>query len=1101
MNGLPLVLTIFATAAAVVRAVWAVKDSRKASRATTPTHINVRWGVASGVHNQQGVPVAIVGEESQLLLTLDNSSATEGARVDIRQPKAASGIEYRSTPVDRDFCLGPRESRDMHFLIVPSVEGRIDLPAPAVCQLGHQSKKKVALPEPQPLKLAIEKPSAPLLEVRRNVSPAKAKVQEVVRLSYHLRNQGNRTAKQIEITPPIPQGVLALDHQTHALMCPGYGAIMSTFNLRITNHGVMEFPEHLIYYEDHTGDRYQCSMPALKLEVSFRPATHLLARDAEMVRLREVREELLAGRGRLVVIPGEAGGGKSRLVEEFLRESEQHDLVIVKGDSVQMHQAIPLFPFRAIATQLNSWLKTQGRPTHNTTKAQADSFDQLSNGSWGAPDSTSVPPQESQLGPESIRALTLEAIQRASQIRYMILCLEDIHWCDSGSLDLIELLALKLAELPVLIIATYRVEALAISEQERGPFSATLHRLRQRSLMLELPPLKPFSEEQTRQFVSTAFFRNDFPPYLGHILHEETGGNPLFLFEVLELLREKGIIYCEDGQWRMTGSIQVLRDIIPSTVEAVIRLRLDCLSEDQRTELQKASILGRRFPFPLWREISGRPEDDLVQFVEDYMNYQLVQEEDPHHERLAFTHAKIQEVIYANIRDLRRRRMHQRAAEVMEERLKGGDRVDPAELAQHYYHAADHRAALPYLIQSARVNNMVNNTHEARQDLLHAEQCIGELGATVDVALVLEFHNARGESFVNTGDYGMAMDSYRQCIELARRAGNKRQEAWALNMSADIERHHGNYSESEKIYEQCRDLAKEAGDSYLLAETTKDLGLLLYRRAVAERSLSQWETAAESLKRAQGFLMQSLDYCEGLHEAGKLRRGIERQACNYLGIIKETAGQLQEAEEYCNRCLQLTQRYDLSPYYVHDSYGELRRLQGRLQEAEDHYKAFLDYAITHGLRREEAKAYNNLGVVLLDRSDYDGASRYFDLSLEASAKLGARDLRIETLIMKGMTWAYRNQAGQAVQCYRESLHLRALSLEGEPADALRHLAEVGTAEEVYREVGEELLARGQLARAQAFLQQCLADTPDDEKAKQLLERCRKIQERQDSDAP
>lgn len=1092
MNSLALMLSIVGTTAAVIGVAVAILRYRKDSTVVTKTSVRVTWRLATENKNRQGSPVAILGTESRLLLGIENTSTTEAVKLEIQQPRRVSGIQYKSMLQERCVHLEPGEAKDIHFHIIPEIEGKINLPAPIIYTVGHRSRERLILPEKKPLELVIEQPSAPHLEVSRTITPAKPEVYEMVGLIYHLENQGNAIAKQITITPPIPSGVDVLDQGPSPFICPGYGTVTTIVYLKAKSDGTMEFPNHEITYEDDKGNHYQCSVPALKLDVSFRPAADLLGRDVEMGKLREAREKLTAGRGQLILIPGEAGAGKSRLAEEFLGESQRHGLITVKVDCTQMHQAIPFLPFKILLMQLQSCIDTPERGMCTTTPAEVQSIDSFGDIRLPELHASTMPFQESHLGPENVRILVQEALQKVSTTKSLIVCLEDIHWCDSGSLDLVEFLAPRLQEMPILLIGTYRLEALALSEQEHGPFSTTLNYLRQRHLLYELPPLKLFSEKQTQQFIYSAFPQHAFPPEISNVLYEETGGNPLFLIEVLELLREQGVIQRNDDKWYMTKGIELVRDTIPSTVEAVIRLRLDHLSEEQRAELEKASIFGKRFLFPLWHELSGRPEDDLVSFIDQYMKYQLVQEEDPREERFTFTHAKIQEVVYANIRELRRRRMHHKAAEVLEERQKHGQKIDPAEIAQHYYRAANYGAALPYLIKAGGINNMVNNTYEARQNLRHAEECISKLGDAVDTRLVVEFYRTRGESFVNTGDYDKAKEECARCIELARKVSNDIQVAWALNMLADIERHQGNYAQSEEIYKQCHDLAEKEGDNYLLTEIAKDMGLLLYRRGVVERALSQWGTATESFRTAERFLMEALHRCEGLDVAEKLRRGIERQAYNYLGIIKVTEGHYGEAEEYYDRCEQLTKRYNLAPY-VQNSYGELRRRQGRLIEAKKHYEAFLDYASRAGLKLEQARAYNNLGIVLLDQGDLDGAHRNFDQSLELTSNIGVRDTRIETLIMKGIAWARQDEHEKALDHYRESLRLRAESQKGSDADKDRNVADNGTAEEVYREVGEELVARGEFTKAQDFLERCLATAPDDPKARQLLERCRQIQ--------
>jgi predicted ATPase len=1087
MDGLSLTLTIVGTTATVIGVAWAIVHERKASPKLI-AQVKVTWRLAMEMKNWQGLPVAILGMESKLVLGIENASTTDAVNLEIRQPKPVSGIQYKSLLHERRVILGLGESKHIHFDIIPKIEGKFDIPSPVIYQVGYRSRGKTILPETKPLELVIEKPSVPHLEASRTVTPVKTKVQEVVGLHYKLKNEANGVARQIKITPLMPSGVEMVDQEAPPVTCSGYGMVTITIYLKAKNDGIMELPGHDITYEDDKGSRNLCSVPPLKLEVSFRPAAHLLGRDVELGMLREAREELIAGRGRLVLIPGEAGAGKSRLAEEFLRESQRYSLTVIKGDCAQMHQAIPFHPFKTILTQLQSYTEVSETGTSAAPPEQVQPANSLGGTRSAKSRAPTMSFQESQLEQGNARALVLEVLQKVSKVKPLIVCLEDLHWCDSGSLDILQYIVQHLHEFPLLVIATYRPEEVATSERTPNPFNKALREFRRHhDTVQELPILKPLNSKQVQEFIDSAFPGNSFPPEFADILYQDTEGNPLFLVEVLELLYSPtvGAIVRRDNGWHLIKDIQDVQNRIPATVEAVIQTRLEHLSEEERIELEAAAVLGRQFFFRLWLELSGRSEDELITFAGRYMDYELIREDDPHQEKLIFTHSKIHEVVHQAIRELRRRRMHRRAAELLQSSTSEKQQLPAAELAYHYFEAGDYSAALPYLLTSAHSNVIVNNNYEALRELKRAENALDNLGReTVEDSLLMQFHRELGNVYTNRGEYLLAKDEFQSCLGLAERSGDDKARAWALNSLADINRLTGKYEESERLYLECATLAERVDDSLLLIEVKKDLGQLHYRWGVALRALSQDDKAAASFRSAESYLHDVIARVSNLDTDEIERRELERQAYNYLGIICETEGRYEEAEEYYFHCKEITERFHLQQY-VHNSLGELRRQQGRLEEAIEHYRAFLQYAKRAGARREQAMAHNNIGIVHLDKGEYNEAKHSFDQSLDLSLDAGLDEIRIETLIMKGLTLEMEKQP-EAMKYYLEALRLRA-SMGGETEG---QIALEGAQAEVYREIGEELLAYGEFSKAGYFLEHCLSISPDDPKAQELLRRCR-----------
>ena len=264
--------------------------------------------------------------------------------------------------------------------------------------------------------------------------------------------------------------------------------------------------------------------------------------------------------------------------------------------------------------------------------------------------------------------------------RSLVLLLDDLHWADPASLDLLRFLARQLAALPLLLLATYRADELT----RRHPLYQLLPLLvrEARAATLELRALP---DEAVRALVRVRYAlaapdEARVVAYLG----ERAEGHPLFVGEVLRTLEEESVLHRADDGWRL-GDLG--RVGVPRLLRQVIEGRLDRLGEEEQRLLAVAAVIGQDVPFELWAAVADSDEDALLGAAERAVGAHLVVETADGGVR--FAHALIREALYEGTAALRRRRLHRRAGEA----LAALPSPDPDAVAYHYRQAGDARAA------------------------------------------------------------------------------------------------------------------------------------------------------------------------------------------------------------------------------------------------------------------------------------------------------------------------------------------------------------------------------------------------------------------------
>jgi class 3 adenylate cyclase/tetratricopeptide (TPR) repeat protein len=418
-----------------------------------------------------------------------------------------------------------------------------------------------------------------------------------------------------------------------------------------------------------------------------------VGREKELAELILSLDQVTAGNGRLVMLGGEPGVGKTRLAEEVLAEARRRGHLAVTGRCYENAGAQPYSPFIELVEE-------SGRLIDDDTMRQAL-------GEGGGEVARLVPalrrrfpelPPPVELPPEQERRYLYNSIRefvgRASDMQPICVLLDDLHWADEGSLLLLDRIAEDLSGLRVLLIGTYRDVELDLSR----PLARTLDGLVRRHLASRLS-IRRLPEADVGRMLE-ALGGATPPPALVGSIYAETEGNPFFVEEVFKHLAESGLIIDPEGRWRSDLNVSELE--VPESVRLVVGRRLERLGENARRALSEAAIVGRLFDFRLLQLIAGDlGEDSLLDALDEAERAGLVTSAAAGDDvRYQFAHELIRQTLLTGLSALRRQRLHLRVAEAMEQVYGESPSDQAAEIARHLIEAgasADRRKAVHYL--------------------------------------------------------------------------------------------------------------------------------------------------------------------------------------------------------------------------------------------------------------------------------------------------------------------------------------------------------------------------------------------------------------------
>jgi class 3 adenylate cyclase/tetratricopeptide (TPR) repeat protein len=402
------------------------------------------------------------------------------------------------------------------------------------------------------------------------------------------------------------------------------------------------------------------------------------------------------GAGACVVVEGEAGMGKSRLISEFRESLSKQRYAWLQGNAYAYFQNVPYLAvidllMRATGIRdgdssevIRQKLADELPKTYRDNESMVQMVEQLFSLTGG--NIPYIPPESWK---KQIRQALVGLIESQSKVKPTIICIEDLHWADPSTASLLKRI-LRVTELPVLFLISFRPRGpVSISRQAVHPYYRWSH--------IQLTGLSP---ENAAEMAKSMLQSDRIPGSLLRFVSDRLDGNPFFLEEAVNALVDSKALVKKDGGWVAGGEFGATA--FSSGIAAVIAARLDRLGEAVKEIVQEAAVLGRRFSPEVLRQVSSNParvEDSLALLK----SLGLMMDCDaPGADGCQFKHSLIQEVAYAHLLKRQRRNLHEKIAKVMERQRPDRGEAYSETLAYHFSRGQSVPRAIYYLQRSGR---------------------------------------------------------------------------------------------------------------------------------------------------------------------------------------------------------------------------------------------------------------------------------------------------------------------------------------------------------------------------------------------------------------
>ncbi|NJN66886.1 MAG: tetratricopeptide repeat protein [Chloroflexaceae bacterium] len=768
--------------------------------------------------------------------------------------------------------------------------------------------------------------------------------------------------------------------------------------------------------------------------IPFTPLTPLVGRQTEVAHLNAALDGLQQGRGQIVMIEGEAGIGKSRLVEELCHLARQRGLSGVLGRGQSIEQRTPYRAWRDVFTTYFD-LATGTDPTErheqvrrvvqDVAPEQLERLPLLNDVLLlHFPETSLTRSLNPMLRQQSLVIFLLALLRAWSCERPLVIVLDDAHWLDSLSWELVGEIArslLLLANVPLLLLLVSR--PLNEHEQHEGIRHAPGIRAMEKTstLYLDALPSADTVELVTRRL---GLEPGTLPPPLTEMIEQHAGGNPLFVEALIDVLQEQGSISIEpapDGEpgkrCVLHGDVREAIKALPTHIHGLVLSRFDRLPSDVQIILRVAAVIGQVFGYALLRDVLNTctvmTDPGLQHHLADLVTRDLAH---PQHDEpelsYRFKHIVVQEVIYQTLLFSWRHELHRTVAQWYERTYGDGDgdaetvqaQVPPddtsplapyaALLVHHYHYAeeAEHERFYAHLAGLWAANRYANA--EAVHYLTRALDLTGEQALDERYCLLLtreQVYDRQGDREAQSQDLSTLETLATALNDLERQAEVALRRASYGNTTGDYE---AALAAAQQALDLTRDLSSQVAFKYTLPpliptgqgrrDEQAQQALMQRLRALVRLATLGYLRVAQTYVRQGNYsdARQQLKQARTLAWGAGLRH-IEAESLLYLGKVAYHEGNYAESRTCGEHSLQMYRALE-------DREGEASALnhlanilgdQGDDDEAIRHYGQVLERYREMGNRYQEGVVLNNLAETYREQGEYEQAAGYFAESL------------------------------------------------------------------------------------------------------------------------
>ncbi|MGC9060695.1 MAG: tetratricopeptide repeat protein [Thermoplasmata archaeon] len=685
--------------------------------------------------------------------------------------------------------------------------------------------------------------------------------------------------------------------------------------------------------------------------------TKFINRIEEFEALKSHLHAVLNGNGRFVLITGEAGMGKTRLVEELKNYATPLGVKFYKGRCLYIENSDPYLP---IIDALNQYfeetasekIETGGEGSSPLGLLATDAAPAPSDGGF-LPIGMSIAGEEKEMKPvEKINVDTerdkmfgtiTDLIIGISKVHPIAIFIDDLQWADTGTLQMLHYIGRNIKQARVLLLGAYRPEDL----QEHEGFHPLIEIFQRMGLerLYHQINLSRLKYEHALEFVRYLLKNDDISPKFMKRLYFETDGNPFFIEELCNTLIEEGLV--KPGVYTWDLGVDWERISLPATIKDVISRRIAKLDEPSKKILMYAAVIGYEFNLRVLQKAVEMDESEILDPFERLISMKFIKESETAPETYMFEHIQVRTAVYESLSKSRLRLMHKKVGEIIEEMHQGKSTDEIIfVLARHFTLGKVQDKALEYNIKAGEKARKLYAFQEALSYYNTALQIMeeDETESIEKSRKFIQLLQTTGELCILLGKWDDAIRTFERVVEICKRMNDERSLAYAQISLGNIRRTRGEYENARMCFENAIQVLQKIKDMRGLSDAYRGLGYIQWR-------LGNYEAAINFYNIAMKYIIQ----------IGDFRR---------LGTIFIDMGNI---------------------------FGD----KGNASKSEEYYKKAIEELKKVNDLNELARAHNNLGDLYLQEGKYALALENFEQSREYAEKIGNIDW---------IGWAFFNMA-------------------------------------------------------------------------------------------
>ncbi|MGB2698285.1 MAG: BREX system ATP-binding domain-containing protein, partial [Candidatus Zixiibacteriota bacterium] len=687
----------------------------------------------------------------------------------------------------------------------------------------------------------------------------------------------------------------------------------------------------------------------------------MVGRENELESLLKNLEKATHHQGKIVLIQGELGTGKSLLVKNFKVKAQLQGILFVDSRCYGKESS-PYHPIKKILLKLIPYL-TEKSPY------LLEEFDQelkllLSQGSRNS----TIKSKDLSMEEENLSSRMALFLVKASQVLPFCLCLEDLHWAPAGSLKILEKLASLITESKMLLCGSIRDEELNPEGQLKGVINVLTGKDYFQSIKLSR-----FTSKELKDLLRSKLSRIEPPQELITYVYKTTSGNPFFTIEVLKFLLEKGILSIDRRKLKidtpMLNSISV-----PDHIEKIWMENLEKYDDSIQNFLQVSALAGKEFDLEIIKFLSGYSENKIFDILFTLLRDQVFTQRKKEKDKnlwYEFINQSLKHLLYERLPEKKSIFLHKKLGEFLEKR-RGWDPQEKAEnIAYHFIRSNDYEKAFQYSMICAEKASRQFAHHEIENYLKSALEASFKFEDKREgVKRRLMVLMRRGDLWKGTGELNSALKDYGESLRLARLLKDLPGEAKSQRELGEIYRLKHDYKGGLKHLNKALETYKKINDTNGIASTLNNLGNLYWIDSQYDQAKESYQIAFE-LHRKLG------------------NKELAALSLNNMGIISSIQYKYNEALQYFNQALAIQRELDKKEEIARglNNVGAVMVLSSKYNQAIGSFQEAFKLNEKIGNKKEMCFNLENLGAAFLKLGDYRKALKYSRRGLKLSKEI------------------------------------------------------------------------------------------------------------------